>query len=99
VGESAWIAGVAWAGDRGISAVELSLDGGRTWQRARLQKPLSPYAWTQWAYRYEPDTPGTKTVLCRATDGRGAVQERGRREPHPVGATRYHAVPIKVSAA
>lgn len=51
LGQATWIAGVAWAGVRGVSAVEVSLDAGHSWKRARLQAPLSPLAWTQWAYR------------------------------------------------
>jgi DMSO/TMAO reductase YedYZ molybdopterin-dependent catalytic subunit len=54
VGEPSWIAGVAWAGIRGIRAVQVSLDEGRSWQPARLHTPLSRWAWTQWAYRWTP---------------------------------------------
>jgi Oxidoreductase molybdopterin binding domain/Mo-co oxidoreductase dimerisation domain len=42
VGKPTWIAGIAWAGIRGIRAVEVSLDDGRSWQPARMHKPLSP---------------------------------------------------------
>ncbi len=43
------IAGIAFAGDRGISKVEVSVDGGRTWNPATLKTPLSPYSWVLWA--------------------------------------------------
>ena len=97
VGNAVWIAGTAWAGTRGIAGVELSFDGGRTWRPAMLQEPRAPNAWTQWAYRFAPSRRGTQSVMCRATDGEGRVQDRRRRRPHPSGATGYHSVDIRVS--
>jgi DMSO/TMAO reductase YedYZ molybdopterin-dependent catalytic subunit len=93
-GRPTWIAGVAWAGMRGVARVEVSTDGGRSWADARLHKPLSPYAWTQWAYRWTPPRSGTYRVTCRATNGVGATQDSRRRPPHPSGASGYHAVQI-----
>jgi hypothetical protein len=40
-GEATWIAGIAWAGLRGVAGVEVSTDGGSSWRRARLERPLS----------------------------------------------------------
>lgn len=96
-GEATWIAGVAWAGARGISRVEVSLDGGGTWQEAELREPLSPLAWTQWAYRWTPGPPGSYRILCRATDGGGGLQDPAQRQPHPSGATGYHEVVADVA--
>jgi hypothetical protein len=95
--EPTWIAGVAWAGIRGIAGVDVSTDGGRSWQAARLHEPLSRWAWTQWAYRWTPPRPGRYTVASRATDGTGAVQDAQRRLPHPSGASGYHRVEIAVT--
>jgi DMSO/TMAO reductase YedYZ molybdopterin-dependent catalytic subunit len=92
-----WIAGVAWAGTRGIAKVEVSVDGGRTWRATRLRPPLSPLAWTQWAYRWTPSRPGSHLLACRATDGRGHLQARRRRPPHPSGASGYHEVKVEVA--
>ena len=97
VGERSWVAGVAWAGDRGISRVEVSLDDGQTWGRARLREPLSPLAWTQWAYPLIPDRAGSIAVVCRATDGRGRPQDASPRPPHPSGATGYHRLSATVA--
>lgn len=96
-GRPTWIAGVAWAGARGISRVEVSLDGGRTWQEAELREPLSSLAWTQWAYRWTPEALGAYRILCRAVDGRGQMQDRAPRQPHPSGATGYHEVTAEVA--
>lgn len=97
VGEPTWIAGVAWAGDRQISRVEVSVDGGRSWQRAMLDAPRSAVAWTQWAHRWTPERAGTVRVLCRASDGTGRRQDAVERPPHPDGATGYHDTEIRVA--
>jgi DMSO/TMAO reductase YedYZ molybdopterin-dependent catalytic subunit len=96
-GEPTWVAGVAWAGVRGIRAVQVSFDHGRTWRPARLRDPLSPWAWTQWAYRWTPTRRGRQPVLCRAVDSTGAVQDPRRRAPHPSGASGYHRAEITVA--
>ncbi len=95
-GEPAWVAGVAWAGTRGISRVEVSLDEGRSWEPAQLNTPLSEVAWMQWAYRWVPSARGTQAILCRAADGTGDVQERTARRPHPSGASGYDELEIDV---
>jgi DMSO/TMAO reductase YedYZ molybdopterin-dependent catalytic subunit len=97
IGEPTWIAGVAWAGLRGIRRVEVSLDNGRNWRPARQHRPLSPWAWTQWAYRWTPGRAGRQPVLCRAIDGTGTVQDPTPRPPHPSGASGYHRVEIPVA--
>ncbi|MGH2741660.1 MAG: hypothetical protein ACRDSN_03240, partial [Pseudonocardiaceae bacterium] len=96
-GRPAWIAGVAWAGLRGISRVEVSVDRGRSWREAVLRPPRSPYAWTQWALPWTPERAGGHPLVCRATDGRGRVQEKRRRSPHPSGASGWHSVEVEVS--
>ena len=97
VGEPTWIAGVAWAGIRGIRAVQVSLDDGRSWRPARLHKPLSAWAWTQWASAWTPRRAGRQRVLCRAVDGTGAVQDSTSRPPHPSGASGYHRLDVAVA--
>lgn len=97
-GEPLWIAGVAWAGERGVRRVEVTTDGGRTWEQARLRRPLSPVAWTQWALRWTPVRPGRHEVACRAVDGSGDVQPARRSRPHPSGATGFDRAAIEVVA-
>jgi DMSO/TMAO reductase YedYZ molybdopterin-dependent catalytic subunit len=97
VGRPTWIAGVAWAGIRGIAGVEVSTDGGVRWTPAVLRKPLSPWAWSQWAYGWTPARRGAHTVSCRARDGTGALQDAVSRSPHPSGASGYHRVEIEAT--
>jgi DMSO/TMAO reductase YedYZ molybdopterin-dependent catalytic subunit len=96
-GTPVWVAGVAWAGRRGIRGVEVSVDGGRTWQKAQLRAPLSDVAWTQWALNWTPSRRGEGEVVCRAIDGEGNVQDVRRRKPHPSGATGYDVAMIRVT--
>jgi hypothetical protein len=96
-GEPTWIAGIAWAGLRGIRSVEVSTDGGRSWERAELQRPLSPYAWTRWAYRWTPPGRGRYELACRARDGQGRLQDATSRPPHPSGASGYHRRALDVT--
>ncbi|MDP9068379.1 MAG: molybdopterin-dependent oxidoreductase [Actinomycetota bacterium] len=97
VGEETWVAGVAWAGSRGISKVEVSTDDGVTWQEALLKEPLAPNAWRLWAYRWTPARAGRILVLCRATDGDGVTQTKKTADPHPSGASGYHGLDVEVS--
>jgi DMSO/TMAO reductase YedYZ molybdopterin-dependent catalytic subunit len=96
-GRRGWIAGVAWAGIRGVAAVEVSTDGARSWRPARLRTPLSPWAWTQWALPWIPPARGRYEIVCRATDRDAHVQDARARPPHPSGATGYHRVEVVVA--
>ena len=70
------IAGIAWAPDRGISRVEVGIDG--TWYDARLSRPISDTTWVQWVLDWAA-TPGDHTIQVRATDGAGPDPDRPRR--------------------
>jgi DMSO/TMAO reductase YedYZ molybdopterin-dependent catalytic subunit len=96
-GDSIPIVGAAFAGDRGIQKVEVSTDGGDTWQVASLQDPLSQYTWVFWRLDWNPSLSRSYTLLVRATDGRGQVQIATMTDPFPDGATGYDVVDIKVS--
>ena len=87
------IAGVAWAPDRGVSKVEVGIDG--QWQEARLSSPISDTTWVQWVYDWDA-TPGRHHIEVRATDGTGAVQTDQRTPPAPDGARGYHSVDVSV---
>jgi hypothetical protein len=91
----AHIAGIAFAGDRGIGKVEFSSDGGKTWQEATIKPPLSPYTWTLWAGELALPGEGDYTLAVRATDGQGALQDARASEPLPDGASGYHKLRVK----
>lgn len=90
------VGGVAYAGSRGISAVEVSTDGEKTWQPAQLKPGLSPYTWQLWRADISADS-SVREIRVRATDGQGRPQTREENAPFPSGATGYHRVRIAVS--
>lgn len=97
-GEAAF-AGIAFAGARGIKAVELSFDEGKTWQPATLETPPGPLTWVRWVLRWTPSGTGRITAWARATDGDGQVQTPVLREPYPDGSTGYHAITVNIVRA
>jgi DMSO/TMAO reductase YedYZ molybdopterin-dependent catalytic subunit len=98
LGSKVPIAGIAFAGDRGISKVEVSMDGGKTWETARIKDPLSDNTWVLWAIDWNPQVEGRYSIIVRATDKAGKVQEEKLQNPFPSGATGYHRVGITVEA-
>jgi len=89
------IGGIAWAPHRGIEKVEVSTDGGDTWNTARLAKQLAEDTWRQYVYDWEA-RPGDYTIQVRATDGNGETQTATIAPPHPSGATGYHTIDVTV---
>jgi sulfane dehydrogenase subunit SoxC len=67
------ISGIAWSGRGKISRVDVSVDGGRNWQEAKLQEPILTRALTR--FRLPWHWNGQPTVIqSRATDETGYVQ-------------------------
>jgi len=90
------IGGVAWAPHRGISKVEVSTDGGASWNEARLAAQLDEDTWRQYVYDWDA-RPGEYTLQVRATDGEGRTQTEEEAPPHPSGATGYHTIDVSVA--
>lgn len=87
------VAGVAYGGDKGISRVDVSVDGGRTWAPATLKRPLGALSWTLWEYLWTPTT-GVHLIVVRAIDLDGKVQSPVGTPPLPDGSAGYHAVTV-----
>ena len=86
------IAGIAFAGNRGISKVEVSIDGGTTWKTAQIKDPLSQYTWVLWTAGYVPPNKENYKIVVRATDKTGNTQTTEMSPPFPNGATGYHTI-------
>jgi sulfite oxidase len=66
--------GAAWAGEADITKVEISIDGGATWNPAKLGRDQSRYAWRLWSCESKIMKPGNYTIQSRATDTQGRTQ-------------------------
>jgi DMSO/TMAO reductase YedYZ molybdopterin-dependent catalytic subunit len=95
VGQQIPIAGVAFAGDRGVARVQVSTDEGTTWKDARIKNPLSPYSWVIWTTELDVTEKSNYRITVRATDKTGKIQTGETREPFPNGATGYHMVDVQ----
>jgi DMSO/TMAO reductase YedYZ molybdopterin-dependent catalytic subunit len=91
-----YVAGVAFSGNLGISEVDVSLNGGKTWQVATLKRPLSPWTWVLWEIPWVPE-PGNFTVVVRAIDMQGNVQSPQEQPTLPNGASGYHTIGVSAS--
>jgi hypothetical protein len=106
------VGGHAYAGTRGIDAVEVSTDGGETWNEAELSEPLpetageppeatgeTPFGedvWRQWKYEYDPTEAGPM-VTVRARDGNGDLQPQEVSDSFPAGPSGWVSRQVEMS--
>ncbi len=93
VGSQVTIGGVAFAGDRGISAVELSIAGG-PWIVANLYPAKSGLTWRLWTFLWTPPASGSFKIVARAVDGAGTLQESTIESPFREGAKGYDSITL-----
>lgn len=74
LGRSPTVAGCAWAGENGVSAVDVSIDFGATWIKANLKEALNKYSWQRWTADLSFPQAGYYEVWARATDDQGNMQ-------------------------
>jgi DMSO/TMAO reductase YedYZ molybdopterin-dependent catalytic subunit len=94
VNGEATIAGIAFAGDRGVSKVEVSTDGGKTWEQAAIKPAMSAFSWVLWDKPWAPEQAGKHGLLVRATDGRNTTQTAQQAPPAPSGSSGYHSINV-----
>lgn len=88
------VGGIAWSGDKGISKVEVRVDGG-PWEEARLKEPLSETTWVIWRYDW-PYAEGKHTFEVHTYDGAGQLQIEEQMGNRPSGATGIHSVDARL---
>ena len=88
--------GIAFAGSRRISGVELSWDGGSTWHAAQLEPEFAPNAWRFWSLT-STLSGGQYRVAVRARDGEGTLQTASPAPTLPNGADGYHSITIDLA--
>ncbi len=91
------IAGIAFAGARGVAKVDVSTDGGKTFIAAELEPALGPLSWVRWKLDWVPPGPNKYQIVARTTDKTGALETQIRRPPFPSGATGWDSVEVLVT--
>jgi DMSO/TMAO reductase YedYZ molybdopterin-dependent catalytic subunit len=84
------VGGIAFSGARGISKVEVRVNGG-PWQEAKLRSPLSETTWVIWRYDW-PFAEGKHTFEVRCAEEDGTPQIEEERPNRPSGATGLHSL-------
>lgn len=88
--------GAAWACDAEVAKVELSTDGGATWNDANLLGEPKPNAWRLWECNWQtPSRAGKQILIARATDSLGRTQP-AHRDPDRGTYMINHLLPVEV---
>jgi hypothetical protein len=74
VGAPKPLRGLAFGGDSSVTAVDVSVDGGKSWRPARLGEDKGKYGFRQWEAEFTPPSPGRYTLAVRCTNGKGEAQ-------------------------
>jgi DMSO/TMAO reductase YedYZ molybdopterin-dependent catalytic subunit len=90
--------GAAWAGDNVVNRVDVSIDFGATWTRAKLDKPKNKYDWQRWTAVVRLPTDGYYEVWTRGTDSKGVMQPHiaGNWNPQGYGGNPMHRIAVLV---
>ena len=88
------VGGIAFAGARGISRVEVRVDGG-AWEEAQLRSPLSETTWVIWRYEW-PFQQGEHTFEVRCAEAGGTPQIEENKGNRPDGASGIHRRKTKI---
>ena len=83
VNQPAQLKGTAFGGDRGVRAVQITLDGGDTWKTAEITYPGTRLTWAQWVYNFVPKEADDFTATVRCIDGLGGIQSDVKHGPGP----------------
>lgn len=89
--------GAAWAGESAVAKVEVSVDGGNTWEAAQLLDKPVPFSWRLWEFPWKGPAKGKHSLMARATDRQGQFQPMKRdldRRNYMIN----HVLPIEVEA-
>jgi hypothetical protein len=92
------VKGVAFGGDRGIYRVEFSSDDGESWDDANIDYPGTKLSWALWSFNWQPDEVDDYTLVVRATDGDGKVQEFEENRQFTSGITGFHKIIVHIFA-
>jgi DMSO/TMAO reductase YedYZ molybdopterin-dependent catalytic subunit len=92
------ITGWAITNSVGVAKVEISTDGGRSWNPCQIfSNPMPSQVWAFWRYVWANPPSGKHQIQVRATDANGKLQTSSHSNEWPDGATGYHTVTVEVS--
>ncbi len=75
LGKPVTVSGAAWSGEGGpVEQVEVSVNSGRSWLKARLQNDLTRFGWRRWQFTWTPERASYYNVMARAHDRSGDTQ-------------------------
>ncbi len=90
------VVGAAWTGGAPVECVEVSGDGGRTWDAAEILDPHEHGVWRRWQWTWHvPTEPGKYALMSRAVDREGQTQP-AERDPRYGTYGINHVVPVVV---
>jgi hypothetical protein len=96
-GENFVVTGWALTDTVGVAKVEISTDGGVTWEPCQIfSNPQPSQVWGFWRYVWPNPAKGKHSIQVRATDANGKLQTASRSGIWPDGATGYHTVDVEV---
>jgi len=92
------ISGAAWSNGSPVTGVDVSVDGGNTWNQAKLGESLGRYSWRLYEYSWTPNGDGDYEIMARARNQAGQIQPL-EQEWNPSGYlwNVVHRVPVKFS--
>jgi DMSO/TMAO reductase YedYZ molybdopterin-dependent catalytic subunit len=94
------VAGIAYAGARGVQQVEFSADGGTTWQAATfLEAPLARDVWVRWIGQFSLEPDVQLTLTARTTDALGVRQDQAFELPEPNGSSGWPSLDVRGQSA
>ena len=83
------VRGIAFAGERTITKVEVTVDGGQTWLEAQLLPRRSTHAWQIWRVAWQPQS-GSHQLGVRAY-ANGVLQSEEVRDALPEASSGWHS--------
>jgi DMSO/TMAO reductase YedYZ molybdopterin-dependent catalytic subunit len=92
------VAGVAYAGNRGVAKVEISDDNGQTWREARLlEPPPGKDAWVRWEGSFQIAAGMPVSLVARTTEATGELQIKEFSLAQPDGASGWNTIDVRGS--
>ena len=66
--------GIAFGGDTGVSRIDFSSDGGKSWQQTQLGNDEGKYGFRQWQINFTVPVGGEQVLMVRCTNSSGEAQ-------------------------